>query len=380
MGILAALGCGLALFAAEASPEAVHRHAIVIDTHADTTQAIVYGGVDITRPQADTQLDLAKAAAGGLDAQFFSIFVLPFQFKPAEFYKEATRQIDALARLALANPKRLRLARTAADVRANEKAGVMSMLLGVEGGHVLGPADEKEQLERLRELARRGVRYMTLTWSNSNDIGGSSGDDGDVRGLTPFGRQVVAEMNRLGVIVDLSHVSDATFWDAVRASEKPVIASHSSSRELTNIPRNMTDAMLKAVAKNGGAVCVNFGSSFVDIAFHEKEKTIWEKKRSGPPPAQWKQIKADAALLSPRVPLARLVDHLEHVAKVAGVDHTCLGSDFDGMPAFPSGMEDVSKLPALTVALQARGFSASDVEKILGGNVLRVLEANEAHK
>jgi membrane dipeptidase len=382
MGTLAALASALALLAADPpqAVHAVHDHAVVIDTHADTTQAIVYGGADITRPRADTQLDLDKAAAGGLDAQFFSIFVLPFQFKPAEFYKEATHQIDALERLAAANPKRLRLARTAADVRANEKAGVMSLLLGVEGGHVLGPADEKTQLERLRELARRGVRYMTLTWADSNDLGGSSGDDGDVRGLTPFGRQVVAEMNRLGMIVDLSHVSDATFWDAVRASDKPVLASHSSSRELTNIPRNMTDAMLKAVASNGGAVCVNFGASFVDIAFHEKEALIWRKERAGKPSAIWPQIRAEAAQITPRVPLSRLVDHIEHVAKVAGVEHTCLGSDFDGMPAFPTGLEDVSKLPALTAGLMARGFSGADVEKILGGNVLRVLEANEPRK
>ena len=306
--------------------------------------------------------------------------MLPLQFKPADFYKEATHQIDALERLAQANPKRLRLARTAADVRANAQAGVMSLLLGVEGAHVLGPADDKTQLARLDELARRGVRYMTLTWSISNDLGGSSGDDGDIRGLTPFGRQVVAEMNRLGVIVDVSHVSDATFWDAVRASDKPVLASHSSSRELTNIPRNMTDAMLKAVAKNGGAVCVNFGSSFVDMAFHAQEMTIWKKDRPGALAQQWPAIRAEAAALTPQVPLARLIDHLEHVARVAGVEHTCLGSDFDGMPAFPNGLEDVSKLPALSGALRARGFSAADVDKIMGGNVLRVLEANEARK
>ncbi|HSZ81109.1 MAG TPA: dipeptidase [Polyangia bacterium] len=373
MGALAVLA--LALLAT--APTAAPARPVIIDTHADTTQAIVYGGVDITRLQPTTNLDLVKAAKGGLSAQFFSIFVLPMQFKPADFYKEATHQIDVLERLAQANPKRLRLARTAADVRANAQAGVMSMLLGVEGGHVLGPADEKTQIARLDELARRGVRYMTLTWSDSNDLGGSSGDDGDIRGLTPFGRQVVAEMNRLGVVVDVSHVSDATFWDAVRASDKPVLASHSSSRELTNIPRNMTDAMLKAVAKNGGAVCVNFGSSFVDMAFHEQEKSIWKKDRPGPLTQQWPQIRAEAAALTPQVPLARLVDHLEHVAKVAGVEHTCLGSDFDGMPAFPVGLEDVSKLPALTAALRARGFSAGDVDKILGGNVLRVLEANE---
>ena len=379
----AALALGLILLTAPVQPGASdtpHRRAIVVDTHADTTQAIVYGGVDITRAQPDLQVDLVKAAAGGLDAQFFSIFVLPMRFQRDDFYTEAVRQLDGLARLAQANPGRLRLARTAADGRANAKAGVMSMLWGVEGGHALWPGDEKAQLGHLRELAARGVRYMTLTWSNSNDIGGSSGDDGEIRGLTPFGRQVIAEMNRLGVIVDVSHVSDATFWDAVRLSDKPVLASHSSSRALANVPRNMTDAMLKAVAKNGGAVCVNYGSAFLDASYGEKEAPIWKKKRTGADVDIWRQIRADAAKVSPPVPLARLVDHIEHVAKIAGVYHTCLGSDFDGMPSTPVGMEDASKLPAITAALLARGFSAGDVEKILGENVLRVMEANEARR
>ena len=218
---------------------------------------------------------------------------------------------------------------------------------------------------------------MTLTWSNSNEIGGSSGDDGDVRGLSPFGQEVIAEMNRLGVMVDVSHVSDPTFWDAVRASKKPVLASHSSSRALTNIPRNLTDAMLKAVAQTGGAVCVNFGSAFLDADFHERENAIWSKPRPSDRLAAWRQIRADGAHLSPPVPVARLVDHLQHIAKVAGPHHVCLGSDYDGVPALPVGLENVSKLPALTAALRTRGFSVEDVEKILGGNVLRVMEANE---
>jgi len=355
----------------------LHRRAIVIDTHADTTQAFTYFGIDIARPQPDLDLDLGKAAAGGLDAEFFSIFVFPRVVKPAEFHNEALRQIEALERVARANPRRLRIARTAAEVRANAAAGVLSALIGVEGGHALAPGDGPTQLEHLRALARRGARYLTLTWSNSNDIGGSSGDDGEVRGLTPFGQEVIAEMNRLGVMVDLSHVSDPTFWDAVRASKKPVLASHSSSRALTNIPRNMTDAMLKAVAQNGGAVCVNFGSAFLDADFHERENAIWSKPRPSDRRAAWRQIRADGAHLTPPVTLARLVDHLQHIAKVAGPDHVCLGSDYDGVPALPVGMENVSKLPALTAALRARGFSVEDVEKILGGNVLRVLEANE---
>ena len=359
------------------SDDVLHKRAIVIDTHADTTQLVTYRDIDIAKPQPDAQLDLAKAAAGGLDAQFFSIFVLPMRFKPDQFFAEATHQLDAIDKLAAANPKQLRVARTAADIRANAKAGVMSALYGLEGGHALLPGDHAAQLEHLRALAARGVRYMTLTWINSNDIGGSCGDAGDIRGLTPFGAEMIAEMNRLGVVVDVSHVSDPTFWDAIRATKKPVLATHSSARALTNIPRNMTDAMLKAVAANGGAVCVNFGSAFLDDAFHKAEDGVWAKKRSGPPWETWKDIRADARAIEPAVPLARLLDHIQHVAKVAGVDHTCLGSDFDGVPATPTGMEDASKLPAITAGLRARGFSPADVEKILGGNVLRVLEANE---
>ena len=355
----------------------LHRRAVVIDTHADTTQAFTYFGIDIARPQPDLDLDLDKVATGGLDAEFFSIFVFPRAFKPNEFYAEALRQIDAVERVAKANPQRMRVARTAAEVRANAGAGILSALIGVEGGHVLGPGDHAVQLDRLRALAARGARYMTLTWSNSNDIGGSSSDEGDGRGLTPFGMEVVAEMNRLGVVVDVSHVSDPTFWDAVRSSRKPVLASHSSSRALTNIPRNLTDAMLKALAQTGGAACVNFGSAFLDAAFHERESAIWSRPRPADRLAAWRQIRKDGASLTPQVPLARLIDHIEHMVKVAGVDHVCLGSDFDGVPALPIGVENVAKLPAITAALRARGFSPADVEKILGANVLRVLEANE---
>ena len=193
------------------SDDVLHKRAIVIDTHADTTQLITYVGLDVAKPQPEAQLDLPRAAAGGLDAQFFSIFVLPMRFKPDQFFTEATHQLDAIEKLAAANPKRLRVARSAADIRANAKAGVMSALYGLEGGHALLPGDHAAQLEHLRALAARGVRYMTLTWINSNDISGSCADAGDIRGLTPFGTEVIAEMNRLGVVVDLSHVSDPTF-------------------------------------------------------------------------------------------------------------------------------------------------------------------------
>ena len=309
--------CAALLVAAGPAPadDVLHRQAIVVDTHADTTQFIAYRGFDIARPQPEAQVDLPKAAAGGLDAQFFSIFVLPMRFKPAEWYAEAVHQIDAIDKLARDNPTKLRVARTAAEVRANASAGVISALYGLEGGHALGPGDHAAQLEHLRALAARGVRYMTLTWTNSNDIGGSCGDAGDIHGLSPFGADVVKEMNRLGVVVDVSHVSDPTFWDAIRASTKPVLATHSSARALTNIPRNMTDAMLKAVAANGGAVCVNFGSAFLDDGFHTAEGAVWAKKRTGPPWEAWRQIRADARAIEPKVPLARLLDHIQHVAR-----------------------------------------------------------------
>ena len=229
---------------------------------------------------------------------------------------------------------------------------------------------------------------MTLTWSNSNRLGGSSGDDGRGGGLTPFGRRVVASMNDLGMLVDISHVSDATFFDAVRASRLPVIASHSSSRALADRPRNMTDEMLRAVRDNGGAVCVNFGPEFLDEGWAKKMDDL-EKgvdfgaiAREHPgdtkaaQQAAWHKFKELGASI-PRVPASRVIDHIEHIARVAGVDHVCLGSDFDGVPSAPEGLDDVSRMPFITRELLKRGFPAEDIRKILGENVLRVLEASE---
>jgi membrane dipeptidase len=229
---------------------------------------------------------------------------------------------------------------------------------------------------------------MTLTWSNSNRLGGSSGDDGRNRGLTPFGKRVVARMNDLGMMVDISHVSDATFFDAVHATRLPVIASHSSARALTDRPRNMTDEMLRAVRDNGGAVCVNFGPQFLDADWAKKAAALEKSadlaaiaRAQGPDPkaaqrAVWHKLKEIEGSLPP-VPAARVIDHIEHIARVAGIDHVCLGSDFDGIPVGPAGLDDVSKFPFVTSELLNRGFSADDVRKVLGENVLRVLEANE---
>jgi len=385
-GIRVAVACGMVLVAAGCPSRSatavsdldVHRHAIVVDTHSDCTQRITYDGVDFAKPQADMQLDLPKMRAGGLDAQFFSIFVGPWQAKPDGFYAEALKQFEAVHALIRANPETIAWARTAADVRANAARGVISALFGVEGAHALLPGGQRELLAHLRRFHELGARYMTLTWSIASPVGGSSGDDSDGQGLTDVGRAIIDEMHRLGMIVDLSHVSDPLFWDAIRYARKPVLASHSSSRALANVPRNMTDAMLKAVARNGGAVCVNFGSGFLDDRFFAAEEAIRARVRGLhlAPREQWQAVREATARLPP-VPLARLIDHIDHIARVAGVDHVCLGSDFDGVAATPAGLEDASKLPAVTVELRKRGYTPGEVEKILGGNTLRVLEANQ---
>lgn len=354
----------------------LHRRAIVIDTHADTTQRIVYEGAQFLDGIPGAHLDLARMRAGGLDAQFFSIFVFPRRTQPTAFFSESARQVKAIHSLVAASNGRLALARTAREVRANAARGVPSVLLGVEGGHSLGPGSGVEQLANLRRLAADGVRYLTLTWTNSNDIGGSCGDKGDGQGLSDFGRLVIDEMHKVGVLIDLSHVSDPLFWDAIRYVKKPVILSHSSSRALTNVPRNVTDAMLRAVARNGGAVCVNFNPGFLDINYNRAQAPIWTRFKHLPVEEAWRRIREESSRLPP-VPLSRVADHVMHMVEVAGAAHVCLGSDFDGIPTAPAGLEDAGRLPALTAELWRRGLSAADIEKVLGANTLRVLEANQ---
>ncbi len=373
---------------AAGAAESLHRSAIVIDTHNDVTQRLVTEGVDLGQRLPDGQTDIPRMREGGLDAEFLSVFVPPKLFAGERAYAQSLLEFDAIDALVAANASVAVLARTAAALREAAASGKTIFLIGVEGGHSLGDTTDAELLDRVRTFYDRGARYMTLTWSNSNRLGGSSGDEGRERGLTPFGRRVVAAMNDLGMMVDISHVSDATFFDAIAASRSPVIASHSSSRALADRPRNMTDEMLRAVRDNGGAVCVNFGPEFLDAEWAKKmddlEKTVdldAVARESGADPkeaqrAVWRKFKALGASL-PRVPAARVVDHIEHIARVAGIDHVCLGSDFDGVPSAPAGLDDVSQMPFLSRELLRRGFPPEDVRKILGENVLRVLEANE---
>jgi len=374
------------------SPEArrIHNSAIVIDTHADTPQRFIDEHFDIgsVTPVSEGNLDLQKAREGNLGAEFFSIWVDP-QTSAGHYTQRALDLIDAVYQQAARHPDQMVMAFSAEDI-VRARTGPhkrLAALMGVEGGHAM-----EGDIRVLRNFYRLGARYMTLTWSNTNELGDSSGDINDPKvqhhnGLTPFGRQVVQEMNRLGMMVDISHVADKTFWDTMAVTKAPVIASHSSARALVNAPRDMTDDMLRAVAKNDGVVDVNFYSAFDDENFRKQEAAqhrdveaateqyIAKQKAAGKPVNYMEvdHIQREYLAKIPRPPLKSLIDQIDHIAKVAGIDHVGLGSDFDGVSgALPQGMNSVADLPKITQALLDRGYKPEDIKKILGGNVLRV--------
>jgi membrane dipeptidase len=294
----------------------------------------------------------------------------------------ALQMIAALKRQVARYPDRMALARTAAQARRIVARGQLAAFLGLEGGYVI-----RDDPNNLKPLYDQGVRYMTLTWRHNTGWADGSEDTPRHHGLTALGRRVVREMNRLGMVVDVSHVSDETFWDVLKTTSRPVIASHSNARALCDHPRNLTDPMLRALAKNGGVVGVNFAAVFIDQAYSEQARRRvaaiepeLERLRQGcagdPAACRNKrhQLYHRALRGLPRVPLARLLDHIDHMVKVAGVDHVGLGSDFDGFGTGPEGLEDVSRLPRITRGLLARGYSEHDVRKILGQNFMRVFE------
>ena len=359
----------------------LHREAIVIDTHNDITSPISDKGFDLGArdTSGQTQTDIPRMKEGGLDAEFFAIYVAGKYAKEGGAARRAFQMIDGVYDQVRRHPDALEMAFTSEDIRRISKSGKIAALMGIEGGHAI-----EDSLPALRMFYKLGVRYMTLTHSNTNNWADSSGDinNAEVKhhgGLTQFGREVVREMNRLGMMVDISHVADKTFWDVLLVSQAPVIASHSSARALTDIPRNMTDEMLAEVGKRGGVVMINFGSSFVNTKYvkpsPETQAKIDEARRTYANDLD--RMREEIARLTgprPRVTLDMLVDHIAHVAKVAGVDHVGIGSDFDGVGGqLPEGMEDVSKLPAITLELLRRGFSETDVKKILGENFLRTM-------
>jgi membrane dipeptidase len=377
-----------------AKARSIQNSAIVVDTHADTPQYFLDGGYDIgsTNPSDFEHISLEKARRGNLGAEFFSIWVDP-ETNQGHFARHTFDLIDSVYEQAAHHPDRMLMAFSAADIERAHKEHKLAALMGIEGGHSI-----ENDMRLLRDYYRLGVRYMTLSWSNTNEWADSSGDIDDPKiqhhnGLTDFGRQVVLEMNRLGMMVDISHVADKTFWDAIATSKSPVIASHSSARALVDAPRNMTDDMLRAVAKNGGVVQVNFFSGFIDEKFRkamlaqEKDQKEAIQKFIDSAKAQGKtvsfvdldRLEREWTAKLPRPPLQSLIDHIDHIAKVAGVDHVGLGSDFDGVSgATPQGIDSAADLPKITQALLDRGYSADDIRKILGGNILRVFRQVES--
>ena len=371
------------------SARAIHDSALIIDTHADTTQRLLDERFDLSTdsPASEGHLDLGKARRGNLGAEFFSIWVDPKEFT-GQYARRTLQLIDAVIQQARKNSREMVMAYSADDIvkARSTPEPRFAALMGIEGGHSI-----ENDLGLLRDYYRLGVRYMTLTWSNSTEWADSSGDIDDKsvvhhNGLTNFGKDVVREMNRLGMMVDVSHVSDRSFYNALLVSRAPVIASHSSARALTNHPRNMTDDMLRAVALNNGVVMVNFYSAFIDEDFRRQYEAmkdqrtaaldaLQEKLKSADPATRYRESEKTGKEWAAKIPrplLKSLIDHIDHIAKVAGIDHVGIGSDFDGIPSLPEGIDSAADLPRITEALVARGYTREQIHKILGGNLLRV--------
>lgn len=359
----------------------LHFSSMVVDTHDDTTQRFLDGSFDLGVRSATGSIDIPRMHEGNLGAIFFSIWMSSKVTGP-EAVHGALVQIDAVREQVRKHPNDLTLATTAAEIREAKKQRKIAALMGVEGGHMING-----NLGVLRSFAALGVRYMTLTHTGNTEWADSSTDKAAHNGLTDFGKDVILEMNRLGVMVDISHVSDKTFYDALEVSKAPLIASHSSCRALCDAPRNMTDRMIKDLAAKGGVVQINYHVGFLSQEFRNAEKADLEinrviatevAKRCGDREG-CQLIEGDRITREyveqgklPRVEWTRIIEHIDHAVKVAGIDHVGLGSDFDGAN-MPYGMEDATKLPHITEALLQKGYSEGDVKKILGENTLRVM-------
>jgi membrane dipeptidase len=368
-------------------PLSIHQRAIAVDMHADTAQRLLDEQVDLQQQLGDGHFDAVRAKTGGLDAQFFSIWVEPQLFGGggAKAVKRADDQIAAVRALAEKHPETWVFATSAADVRSAAEQGKIAALMGLEGGYAID--DKLENVKRYYDL---GVRYMSPAWSVSTDWAGSSGDEvGRTRGLNEFGKNVVREMNRLGMMIDVSHVSDPTFWDIVNTSTAPVVATHSACRALADVPRNLTDDMIRALANTGGVVNVIFYPEHLEPGWSQKKKQVdaeiaamvQQASADEPGDAVHKKMARDRvrqreyAQRLPPVNVARIVDHIDHIVKLVGVDHVGIGSDFDGVQITTSDLATIADLPNLTKELLRRGYSEADVNKILGGNMLRVMDA-----
>jgi membrane dipeptidase len=370
------------------SSNKLHYKATLVDTHNDILSSAMLEGKDISHRIKEGHSDLDRWKEGGLDVQFFSVWTDKVPRNKEGFFKDATQEIDSLDKLVRNNPDRIILARTYKEVTRGIDEDKLVALIGVEGGHMI-----EDDLGKLQELYNRGMRYMTLTWNNSTSWASSAMDETlhpdslQHKGLNDFGKQVVRRMNELGIIVDLSHTGEQTFYDAIATSTKPVLLSHSSVWNICPVFRNVKDNQIKAVAKNGGVICINFFSGFIDSNFAKKMNELEGTKG--------KQIKDslqqfyDAAKLNEiwrqrfsaeldplRPTLAQMVDHIDYIVKLVGDDYVGIGSDFDGVSSLPVGLDDVTTYPKITEELVKRGYSKKSIRKILGGNVMRVMKAN----
>ena len=362
----------------------IHFSSIVVDTHDDTTQRLVDEKFDLGHRDARGHIDIPRMKEGGMGAIFFSIW-MPSSITGPGAVKRALDQIDAVREQVRRHPDDLVLATTAEEVRRAYAQHKIAALMGMEGGHMID-----NDLGILRMYAALGVRYLTLTHGGNTEWADSSTDKPAHNGLTDFGKDVVRELNRLGALVDISHVSDKTFYDALEVSKAPMIASHSSCRALCDAPRNMTDDMIKALAAKGGVIQINYHMGFLSQEYRNaasdpefvKQLNAEVQKRCGASQAcqirEGEQVARELVEQgkAPRVDWTKIVDHIDHAVKLAGADHVGLGSDFDGAN-MPYGLEDASKLPKITEALLRKGYSESDIRKILGGNTLRVMEQAE---
>jgi len=357
----------------------IQRRAIVIDTHNDITTPMANDDYDLSgTPPTPYRTSIQAMKKGGLTAEFFSLYVKPWYVEHGGAARRTLDMIDSVYRAVERHPRDLMIATSVADIRRAKQQGKIAALMGIEGGHAI-----EDSLPTLREFYRLGVRYMTLTWNNTNNWADAGRGEKKHHGLSDFGKDVVREMNRLGMMVDVSHVSDETMSAALDVSKAPIIASHSSARALSNVPRNIPDDLLRRIAKNGGVVQVNFYSEFVDektVGPQNAEREARLKAQQAEIDAKYKDDperhgeesdKLEAANPLPPLPISKLIDHIDHIVKVAGIDHVGIGADFDGANDMPEGAQDVSMLPNITYELLKRGYSERDIRKILGENLLR---------
>jgi len=375
----------------------LHYKAVLVDTHNDalSSQVLDYS-LDISVRQTKGHSDLVRWKEGGLDVQFFSVFTGDKARNKEGFYKDANQEIDSLISIIARNPGKMLLATNYKQVKKGIRQQKIVSLIGVEGGHMI-----EDDLGKLEALANRGMRYMTLTWNNSTSWASSAMDETlrpdslKQKGLTEFGKQVVRMMNQMGVIIDLSHTGEQTFYDAIAATTKPVILSHSSVWSLCPVFRNVKDDQVKAVAKNGGVICINFYSGFISRKWDELQRSLnpdsvkakfiaglapnkgllSDSLRKVEEEREWRKYRADK-LDAARPTISELVDHIDYIVKLVGDDHVGIGSDYDGVSSLPVGLDDVTTYPKITEELQRRGYSDRSIKKILGGNVLRVMKAN----